>query len=194
MTRRTRLLVSTVASALPGVAIATAAFAQGAAGQPAVLPPEITKQLDARFPRWTIAPASDDSMAAWRSGSRHMPNVERGDYDGNGQPDYVLAITYPVGAGRSTRHPRVDVVLFLRRGEAYRFMSVGTDIGLPLEIAAKVKGERIQEYGEDTPSCSRGMPSCCRRVTPVRATPTSTVAAVSSPIGPVTEHRGPGPS
>jgi hypothetical protein len=118
-------------------------------GQATDLPTAVTSMLDARFPGWSIAPASEDSMAEWRSGSRHIPNVERGDYDGNGVLDYALAVAYPRRGAAAAGEPRVDVVLFLQRGRSYSFMPISSDVGPPIEIRANAKGERIHEYGED---------------------------------------------
>ena len=119
------------------------------AGKATALPTTVTSMLDARFPGWSIAPASEDSMAAWRSGSRHLPNVERGDYDGNGVPDYALAVAYPRRGAGPVGEPLVDVVVFLQRGRTYRFMPISSDVGDRIEIRANAKGDRIQEYGED---------------------------------------------
>ena len=119
-------------------------------GKATDLPTAVTSMLDARFPGWSIAPASEDSMAAWRSGSRHMPNVERGDYDGNGVPDYALAVAYPRRGAGAAGEPLVDVVVFLQRGRSYRFMPISSDVGRRIEIRANAKGERIQSYGEDS--------------------------------------------
>jgi hypothetical protein len=120
------------------------------AGKATDLPTAVTSILDARFPGWSIAPASEDSMAAWQSGSRPMPNVERGDYDGNGAMDYALAVAYPHRGAGSAGQPLVDVVLFLQRGRTYRFMPISSDVGARIEIRTNAKGERIQEYGEDS--------------------------------------------
>jgi len=128
------------------------AAAQSPGGTPAVLPPAITKELDARISGWSIAPATEDSMAAWRNGARNMPNVERGDYDGNGLPDYVLAIVVPRRGAVTDEGPRIDVVVFLQRRQSYRFLSISEDAGPRIEIRANAKGDPFQEYGEESSS------------------------------------------
>jgi len=90
----------------------------------ATLPAAIRSALDAKLPGWAFAEVDDDIRRFLRErvSPKARPEIIRGDFDGNGRPDYALLITHGRilnGSGEAIGM-KVYVAAFLRKGRGYK--------------------------------------------------------------------------
>jgi len=93
---------------------------------PARLPESVKSVLDRRFPGWRFSEVSGEVQQFLRE--RHpgaLPNLIKGDFDGNGQTDYAVLIEHGNFDRRGKAFGRVvELLAFLRRGSGYKLFTL----------------------------------------------------------------------
>lgn len=104
------------------------------------LPAAVKSALDRRFPGWRLVDGSKDvrRFLKERVSADARPDLIRGDFDGNGQPDYALLLSHggEFNNRGETVGPKVRLVVFLRKGGKYKFYEL-SDPGEYLTLGRK---------------------------------------------------------
>jgi hypothetical protein len=113
------------------------------------LPEAIRSILNKRFPGWSFSEVSSDVQLFFKErfpGS--LPNLIKGDFDGNGQMDYAVLIEHSNfdKSGADFDHV-VEKLAFLRRGARYKLYvleeNAPANIELYLNLAKKGAESRV---------------------------------------------------
>lgn len=100
-----------------------------AAESPGQLPAAAESVLDTRFPGWEFVEVGDDirRFIKERISADARPNLIRGDFDGNGKPDYALLVSHGrvFNARGEAIGPKTHLVVLLSGGGKYRLHVLG---------------------------------------------------------------------
>lgn len=113
-------MVSIVASWCLGMVLVGATQIGASASEK--VPLSIHSTLDTMFPGWRISSVSSEVRGFLRQRSLvGMPNIIRGDFDGNGGTDYAILIEHPTSSRRAAPSgTAAEVVAFLEDRGAFK--------------------------------------------------------------------------
>ncbi len=86
------------------------------------LPKAISSTLNQKFPGWMLAPVNQEVRSFFNNEmAKAHPSLIRGDFDGNGQPDYAVQI-----APRKPGQRRL-LIAFLRKGSHFTYRTLESE-------------------------------------------------------------------